>query len=850
VGDPEHRVLVRGEGDVDDRRSRDAVRDQGLTPAAAGRPRFDVAVVPSLLLLLARDLLVLDPPRVLAWRLLHDPRLADLPGWLLALLPRPIPDVDRDPIALLLATTAVLLAALYLGGALAGGGTRFRAGVIVAAACALVVVPTLAFIEMGHVLGRPYGQDGGVVQLPLALDKILAGKSPYAADYSDTILAKEARASRFWAERGGNPILRHHAYLPGTHLLAMPFHLAARAMGRTFDTRLLTLLAYALAAWLATRLVAGDAARLSAAALVLVNPLVYWHQMFGANDIVFAAMVLGAALLVKRGRPLAAAVLLGVACGTKQLAWPFAPFLLCVAAGMGWPLGGAETRAALKRLVRLVAIAVVVFAAVVLPVAALDFRAFYSDIVGYNVGLPGRDNYPLGGTPGFGFANFIIYRGAVRSLGDYVPFGVFYLLLVPFGLLLLRETLRRRDPAHAVACGAAAFLASLYFSRVVHPNYVAPLAVLLPVAVLGAALSADTALVPLLLAALAVEIAELGPLKLLWDDAVAARVPAHLSSGWSWLLPRAGPALTDDPLSLVWSATAAGLAVLYLAAAMTGLPRRARAILVAFAFVLVAAVPGHVVAALGAHTGLTRAQNEWVPEVRRGVDRLFSGSASSPAAREAWSTSFREEPARLLELTGEPRVSGPVLLSAPLRALGPDPRVLLVLAAALLGLIAARPRAGEAPWLWPLLLVAAPTAMAIVFGDPSVLGLAVFAGASAWLLRFRARRPVVVLVIAGALALMAACARGDLAVGPGYGLVNLWTYAGLRPGPLALALLATTCVAALIGALRLYARGRVSMPLASAAVSVVGLLAVPAASPDAVVVPLGLLVLAAIDGDA
>ena len=53
-----------------------------------------------------------------------------------------------------------------------------------------------------------------------------------------------------------------------------------------------------------------------------------------------------------------------------------------------------------------------VFAVVVLPVAALDPRAFWDDIVVYNVGLPGGDNYPLGGTPGFGFANFLIYFGA------------------------------------------------------------------------------------------------------------------------------------------------------------------------------------------------------------------------------------------------------------------------------------------------------------------------------------------------------------------------------------------------------------------------------------------------------
>ena len=62
---------------------------------------------------------------------------------------------------------------------------------------------------LGAGTDRPYGQDGGVVQLPLALDVILAGESPYAADYSGTILSRQARASAFWdGYAGGNPILR------------------------------------------------------------------------------------------------------------------------------------------------------------------------------------------------------------------------------------------------------------------------------------------------------------------------------------------------------------------------------------------------------------------------------------------------------------------------------------------------------------------------------------------------------------------------------------------------------------------------------------------------------------------
>ena len=227
------------------------------------------------------------------------------------------------------------------------------------------------------------------------------------------------------------------------------------------------MLFYGLAVWLAARLPEGAPARLSAAAFVALNPLVYRHQVFGANDIVFVALLLAAVLLARGGRPVWSAALLGLACATKQLAWPYAPFLL-LALAAPTSLADLGRRETWKRLLRSTLVAAAVFVVVVLPVAALDFGAFYGDIVAYNVGLPGADNYPLGGTPGFGFANFLIYFGRVASLRDYFPFGVFYVLLIPLGLLLAHRQIREGTPVAALLTGTGALVASLYFSRVVH----------------------------------------------------------------------------------------------------------------------------------------------------------------------------------------------------------------------------------------------------------------------------------------------------------------------------------------------------------------------------------------------
>src|SRR5262249_49597453 len=159
-----------------------------------------------------------------------------------------------------------------------------------------------------------------------------------------------------------------------------------------------------------------------------------------------------------------------------------------------------------KRVAAPLGAAAAVLVVVVAPVALLDRRAFWADVFVYNAGLKGGDNYPIGGTPGFGFANFLVYFGCVRDLRDYFPFSVFFPLRAVLGLLLLREQMRDGRPEWALATGSAALVASLYFSRVVHPNYLVAAAVCLPLAALAAKRGADAALAPLLLLALAVEV--------------------------------------------------------------------------------------------------------------------------------------------------------------------------------------------------------------------------------------------------------------------------------------------------------------------------------------------------------
>lgn len=681
---------------------------------------LDGAVVPALLLLVARDLALFDPPRELAWPLFHELLATPKPAWLAAFLPRPEATLLHDPVGLILATAATGLAAAYALAALFGARPRVRGALLGTAALVLVLVPTAWAIGLGMATGRPYGHDGGVVQLPLALEKVLAGDSPYGADYSASILGEQSRASTFWQPLGGNPIVRHHWYLPGMHLAMAPFFLAGRALFGGFDPRIVTSLAFVAAILLIARLPASAEGRLAAAALVAVNPFVYWAQSFGTNDVLSALPLLIAALLARRGRTSAAALALGVACAVKQLAWPFAPFFLVELAGIR-SFREARSWAGLGRLARPLAITLATFLAIVLPVALLDPGAFVADIFRYQTGSPGSDQYPFGGTPGFGIANLLIYAGAVHQLSDYYPFQRFYLLLVPLGLLLLRFQLRRPGLPAAFVAGSVALLASVYLSRIPNPNYLILATLFLPLALLlDSELAPDLAIVPLLLLLVASEAALREPLRSAWESG-AFGLP-------SWLAPATGGPRWRDPLSIGWSGLAATLAVAYLIVCVGGAGPRIRQACVAGSAVLVLGLPLGAMLASTAATGVVRAQDGFVVEALGARDTPGPGNwAERPGVVrtpvvEAWPASWRKDPPRPLPVVEA--TPGTFSLGRALRASRLDPRVVMALFLLVAAAIAARAVASrQRAAVLGVFLLGPASLGSVLFGGGEALGL-------------------------------------------------------------------------------------------------------------------------------
>jgi uncharacterized membrane protein len=857
----------------------------------------DGIVVPSLLLLIARELCLFDPPRELAWQLFHELKDVPKPAWLATLLPQPAPVLYDDPVALLLAALVTGLAGAYAVAALLGARPRVRGALVAAAALALVVLPTVGFIALGLAAGRPYGHDGGVVQLPLALDRILAGQTPYGADYSGSVLGWQSRSSVFWAPLGGNPIVRHHWYLPGMHLLMALPYLLFRGLFGFFDARLVTLAAYGVAIVLVTRLLDDSDLKLAAAAIFAVNPFVYWQQIFGTNDVLSAVPLLLAAILAGRRHPDAAAAMVGVSCAVKQLAWPFAPFFLVHLAG-ATTFRDFANRGGLLRLLRPTLIAGAVFAAIVLPVAALDARAFVADIFSYQTGSPGSEQYPLGGTPGFGLANLLIYTGQVTTLGEYFPFQRYYLLLIPAGLLLLQYQLRNGGIPSVFVCGSAALLLSLYCSRIVNPNYLILASLLLPVGLLmDRRLPADVAVVPLLVLLAAVEVSLREPFRTTWEDAQRAGVGLGLPA---WLSPDPAGPRWRDPLSTGISGALAGVALVYLFAGLVGASRRWRLGLVAAAAALAMILPTAVVSHVGAVAGLRRAQDAWYVEVLRSREAPGPGPwAQRPGYTptpvvEAWTTSWRRDPPRpLAERPPSPMAFD---LGRAMRALGlMDPRFLSVVAAALAAAFAMRFVRSEHRALAAAVVLLSPaSAIGVVFGAGDAIVLAFIMGA--WLLARRgileracslvgavgAAAPQALLlttltprdtngpqwrrsVLFGALGFVVVALPllilfpGELSrwvmeprpVAPGIGLSNLLYYWPVNPTlPMAaLRILAPILLVSLTAGFLRSTRALAHPLAAGGALWTMALFLLPSVSPHAAAVPIAILAIAALELD-
>jgi hypothetical protein len=364
---------------------------------------------------------------------------------------RPSSEGERDPPALDPRWVELVLAGLVAGGA----------AILLPQSIFIPSLAAPALAVYAAALCRRWSAAGRLAAflLLLAVEQLLAGHDPYTASYTDSLRGGVLVVDGLWTE---NPIRDRYPYSPGTFLLQVPFMVPVLAMGFSPDARRLYLLVFAALGVRFGRWSLRARGDLLVPLLLLASPLSLPFLWQGETDILLLAGLVGLAWALRRDRPVVGALALGAALSTKLLLAPFAlVFLAWLAA-----------RARQGRLDRCTAVHAA--GGLLLPpvVTAAPFllwhpAAMLQDAVLFHAGLaPPR--YPIGGA---GFPALLFDLGIIHDRGAAAPS---WSALLPTTAALVAAfawVWRRNRVADLLGAGAAASLASLYFSRAFTMTY-------------------------------------------------------------------------------------------------------------------------------------------------------------------------------------------------------------------------------------------------------------------------------------------------------------------------------------------------------------------------------------------
>jgi len=317
--------------------------------------------------------------------------------------------------------------------------------------------PTVMDI-VARIQGRATMVHDGLVQVELAIDRLMHGQPIYGVDWSNTPLA----AMPWNTTLGPNPALHHQAYFPLVILLGVPLRALTNALGLPFDGRMVLVGFALLGMAVIARLPLAAERRFLILTAVYMSPLITLYFWSGRNDIEFLVMVLLSLMLLARRQPVLASTALGAAVALKPFAWLAVPFLLLVLY-----LRYRDRRSMGELLTSLIALAMVPVVTIV-PFLLADPRAFWTDTVLYtNGGVP--DAYPIGG---YGFGELLYQLHGVARRSDAFPFGLVQLAaVIPVLWVTARGFLRRPTLSRWMGGYALALLAFTFFARFFNDNY-------------------------------------------------------------------------------------------------------------------------------------------------------------------------------------------------------------------------------------------------------------------------------------------------------------------------------------------------------------------------------------------
>lgn len=339
---------------------------------------------------------------------------------------------------------------------------RYKFAVIILIISLLAVVPCLHRISLRH-HSEPhhFAHDGGVILTEEAVKYFLSGKNPYEEDYYGTALEDYYTVYKLGDIR--NSVIQHYTYLPLTFILPLPFYILSKAILGWFDMRFIYLLMFILSLLILPRLTDSNQNKALLLTIFALNPLFTNFIATGRNDVFLLFWIILSVFFLTLDKPRTASAFLGFACVSKLTALCLIPFFLTYLLNKDSESVPFTQKISFvfKQAYPLVLI-IVIF---ILPFLIWDVHSFREDILNWD------EAYPLGGTPGFGFANLLLYTG--YSKNDYFPFKYLQLILgLPLLYFLLKRQLKNNTINLMLVNYGFLSLTLLYFSRFLHDNYI------------------------------------------------------------------------------------------------------------------------------------------------------------------------------------------------------------------------------------------------------------------------------------------------------------------------------------------------------------------------------------------
>ena len=307
-----------------------------------------------------------------------------------------------------------------------------------------VVFAAAAIVPMAVAASRRAGGDPGayaqseVIIVEEAATALLDARDPYVAGYRDGPLAERPVATQV-----------HFPYLPG--MLAFGFPRALADPATWTDARVwFTVMALAVAGMGLLRMAAGPEDRLRTFQVLFALPTGALLLATGGVDVPVIAMLLGATVLVRNDRPVAAGVMGGLALATKQTSILVLPFLV-----LAIPRGRPRRR---------FVIAVgALGAALIVPFALWDVDAFVEDAILFPLGLGQGES--AAATPTLGSLLVDLFPSSRTAMTVLL---VTAIVIIVASLLFLG---RRPSLSQACARAAGAFFAAIALAPAARVGY-------------------------------------------------------------------------------------------------------------------------------------------------------------------------------------------------------------------------------------------------------------------------------------------------------------------------------------------------------------------------------------------